>query len=281
MNTFIRIIVIILWCLFGKDTYKSLKSYPDLETMLPNVAATLKRLIEVKTNDESVVEGRNEYITSYKWFKGNLFNVLIYKYVILNENFKDNAVNNKNFRIIEFNFDESWIGKFIIDKFAIKSLFVNKKPDEIEASFKNIDNATVLTAIQWNAFWESIINSSPKDKTLENLSCECLLLSQIPGVKGKCNIYVGDDDKLKQVAELEGNKDLKPEELKEKIDDLLFQSFSTFCDFRNETEFPAEFMLIKCPDDNKLCDISPSMIELTDDNVNKIYDIHSYLFNDI
>lgn len=281
MNTFIRIIVNILFCLFGKDTYKSLKSYPDLETMLPNVAATLKRLIEVKTNDESVVDGRNEYITSYKWFKGNIFNMLIYKYVILNENFVDNAVNDANFRIIEFDFNESWIGKFIIDKFNIKSLFPSKKPNELEKLFVNLDGAKILTANQWNAFWMSMINASPKDKTLENLSCEYLLLNQIPGVKGKCNIYVGNEDKLAEVNAIQNDKELTADEIRGKIEEILFETISSFCDFRNETEFPAEFMLIRCPENNKLCDISPSMIELTDDNVTKIYDIHSYLFNDI
>lgn len=257
MNTYVLIIVNVIYYLLGKDMYKKLRSYPNLKDTIINLAATLKRLDEVATDDESVIPGRDEYITSYKFFKGNIFNLISYKYLILNENFRSVAINGDDFRISRLLIKADFINKFIVYKFDLKSLGLSTS-DFDKINFK--DN-NILTALKWNSLWEDILFDSRKEKTLENLSSQYLLLNQIPGIVAP----ITDEMKTKNAdPELnEGDKFV-----------------GIFHDFRNTSEFNQEFALICCHDDeiNKL---SPSKTELTSNWIDLHYDIHTYLFNDI
>lgn len=249
MNIYALIIVNVIYYLLGRDMYKKLKSYPNLKDTIITLAKTLERLDKVKTDDESVVPGRNELLTQYKFFKSNLYNILSYKYVILNENFKDVAINEDSFRLIPLEIQPNFIGKFIVYKFNLASLDI--KDDKLDFD----DKTKVMTALQWNSFWEDIVRDCKEEKSLENLSSQYLLLSQIPGV-------VTENESInysESISEVEIGK---------------------FFNFRNDTELKQEFALICCHSE-EMSKLSPSKIELTGDYISDNFDIHSYLFNGI
>lgn len=252
----LQIIVNILYLLFGKNTYKALRSYPDLEQKMSDVLKTLKVLYNAES-DDTIITGISTF-NMYKFWKCHFYDILVTKYAVLNDNFIKMAITSSNARIAKNNFHEDVVNATIKPLFKLESIGVNCKPCA--------EKGDIMTANEWNLFWSDLLELAQVDKAMENLSLRCLTLNQLPG----CVKFDGTpvlDDAGKEVKDEDGN--------------IKCRKVAVITDYRNENEYPMEFVLITaffgpCMDTLSAVEHRYEITELKD-----TYDVHSYLFSDI
>lgn len=276
----IMIIENILQKLFGRNLYKTLKSIPDLEWQIIRVAKTFKALQQCKKDDD-IVKGVDTFNT-YKFFKCNIFDMLTYKYAVLNENFSKEAVYSGRARLVDFIFRNDFAYNHIRRRFDFSTIgckYELTQEQEIELLlaheyFEDGKRTTfpIMTALEWNNWWQEMISISGADKTLENLACKDLKLFELSGVL-RDPLDEIDDEIIEQSRE-DGT-------FEEKYGDE-FQSNTIWCDFKAGSEAIAkEFCLLMIIPGSHLEWLSSHKVTLSPSEVTSFFDVDQYLFGDI
>lgn len=278
IKDYAKLIIMIIYSLMGKDTYKYLKSYNNLIQDLVMVANTMSYIIETKNDDTEIIKHHTH--NEYKFFKSHLYDVLSSKYVILNDGFRKQAIHDESSRIVDFNIDMSYVIQLVNDRFNINTIDKDMWKDIedlcLDARLKN--SGFIMTPQQWNNFWEEIIRASRSDKTLENLECRALNLSQIPGVLLKYSRLI-DESRINStidVVELNIDESMNPEVPK-------YENVYYLHDFKNETEYPLEFAIVMGCSRKRgplVALLSPSKYECEVLEARNLFDVHSYLLGD-
>lgn len=290
-NHLFQMIITIIYYLLGKDTYKVLKSYPDLINTICKVSNTLRVLIETSNNDVPIKQHHTH--NEYKFFKSNLFDIISIKYVVLNDGFSKQAITRKDARIIDYKLDIQFINQFILEKFNLLTVvsekdlsLIDKYLNDVKRNGEEIQDK-IMTPQEWNLFWSEIIDLSHKDKALDNLDCRGVCLSEIPGaLTVRENVYLsqvweeGICEREPDGYSIDGPISIDPDTEQP----MILDGRKFLHDFKNETSYPLEFAIIKGVDkrnSNIVGLLSTSKYDCTESTIFGLFDIHSYLFSDI
>lgn len=260
MTIYVKIILNIIHYAHGTNIYKALKNVTELRSYIINLAKTLQRLVEVKTSDEQVIEGRSESRNNYEFPECKLHEVISYcTYLIFSENFSDLAFDHQKYRLAELSLQSGRINEFVKCRFDINKLMNEMKLEEI----KDCTDGIVLTPAAWTNAWNQVLYMAANPLNFKPLEFKHLQLSQIP-----CGFAMDVIDKNGKVTD--------SDEIKEG-----YSTQEYMVPLLNENEIPKELMLAIMPANKKISALAERSFAIDKAILEGDYNVHNYLFGDI
>lgn len=260
MTIYVKIILNIIHYAHGTNIYKALKNVTELRSYIINLAKTLERLVEVKTSDEQVIDGRSESRNNYEFPDCKLHEVVSYcTYLIFSENFSARAFDHQKYRLAELSLQSDRINEFIKCRFDINKLLKEMNLKEITDS----QEGKVLTPAAWTNAWDQVLYMAANPLNFKPLEFKHLQLSQIP-----CGFAV---DVINEKGEVTDSDEIK-------------EGYSTkeyIVPFFNENEIAKELMLAIMPANKVISSLSERSFIVDKAMLEGDYNIHNFLFGDI